>query len=105
MIKAELNNIQDAAVVDAMRSVLEQLNRFPMLQGNWKFFTYTTTAAVTNLQVNHTLKFAPKDVILLSVTNGATVTWAYSSFTRTTITFTTSGATTIRAFIGTFKEE
>lgn len=105
MIKAQLDSIPDRETVDALRAILEQLNKFPFFQGQWRFIEYTTKGAVTNVAIPHTLKFSPKDAILLSASNGVTVTFNYSSFNKTTISFSTTGATTFRAFIGSYKEE
>lgn len=67
---------------------------------DFNFIEITTTAAVTNTAFGHNLGYVPKDMIIMSITGGATVTVNYDRFTSTTVNITTSAATTIRALIG-----
>lgn len=80
------------------------LNNHTLLKGEFKFFEFFFDAAVTNKQITHKLPFVPKDVLTLHVSNGATVTWNYDTFTATYVDVTTSGSCTLRAFIGRYEE-
>ena len=104
MIEAFVDTIADQAVKDAFRRVLQQLNAIPQIKGTWRFIEIPLTAAVTNRRITHGLGFRPKDVIHLSNSGGATVTYHYDSFTRDYIQITTSAATTIRALVGSYQE-
>lgn len=104
MIKFFLQEIKDLFVRENFISLNRLLRSEATLKGNFKFFTYTFTAAATGATIQHTFGFVPKDVILLSVTNGATVTFNYDNFTRTTIEVTSDAATTFRAFFGKYED-
>lgn len=71
------------------------------------FFQYvfresTTYPAVVT--VPHNFNFVPKDVIQLSVSNDAVITWHYDDFTINNITLESDKACTVRAFIGSYAE-
>lgn len=73
----------------------------------FKFFEFVvpeiagrTTAYPKTSILPHNLGFVPKDIITLHNLNNATLTWNYSAFDATNISFTVSAATTIRALIG-----
>lgn len=104
MIKFFLSEIADLFT----RQNFERLDRFlqaePLLRGNFKFFELTFSAAVTNHSVRHGLSFRPLDVIQTYKTDGITVTFIPDSFTESVIKLTTSGACTVRAFIGRYEE-
>lgn len=91
-------------VRDALQMIKESIDASVLEKGEWSFFSITVNSAVTNLAYAHNLKFIPKDVIELSVSNSKVVTWAYASFTRTNIVLSTTGACVIRAYIGRHRE-
>jgi hypothetical protein len=99
MIQITLGQIQDSATRAALDRVQTEFNANPLNGAGFKFFTITTTGAVTNKVFFHGMGFRPLDLIVTRV-SGGTVTWAYDSFTATTITFTTSGAVNIRFLLG-----
>lgn len=98
------NEIKDTFTRENFRKIDEVFKQEPILNGAFKFFQIVLPASVNNLNYNHHLGFLPRDVIELSVSNGQAVIWNYDSFTDTFIQFTTTGACTIRAFIGTYRE-
>ena len=105
MIRVQLDGIEDDKTKEALRKIVEEINSFPILKGTWQFIEFTTASgAISGQRFNHRLGFKPLDVILLSTTGGATVTWSYADFTSTTIKVSTSAPTTVRAFIGSYKE-
>lgn len=91
-------------VREALQGVKEALDGSVLAKGEWTFFNIPVLSAVTSLTYAHNLKFIPKDVIQLSVTNDVTVTWHFDSFTRTNLIISTTGATVIRAYIGRHRE-
>lgn len=105
MINLRIEEIQDAATRENFQKLEEIFKVFPLLKGEWRFITLTFTGAVTNYKYIHGLGFIPKDVIQTSKTGAGTLTWNYSSFNRTSIDITTTGACSVRAFIGSYKED
>ena len=95
-------DIEDERVRESLQWIYEYLINQSLLTGNFQFLSVTVTAAVTSLLVPHNLGFAPKDIILTSVSNGQTATFIYGSFTSTNISLTTSGACTVRFFGGSY---
>ena len=81
------------------------LQEFPLFRGEWRFFTLTFTAAVTARDVAHGLGFKPTDIIQTSTIGAGALTFNFSSFTTENINVTTTGACTVRCFIGAYKEE
>ena len=60
--------------------------------------------AVTNLKYPHKLGFQPKDVLVTSQIGSGTITWNYELFDSDDLNITTTGPTTVRAYIGTHVE-
>lgn len=86
------------------RLIEDQINGDTLLKGHFQFFKFVFTAAVTAMKIPHKLGFRPLDVILTSVSAGATVTWAYDTFDATNVVITTSGACVVRCFLGAYAE-
>jgi hypothetical protein len=99
-----LKDIPDEYVRENFTRIKEEIDSQVMLKGKWAFFEITTTQAETSLEIPHGLGFEPKDVIQTNLTSGVTWTWNYSSFTKTHLSITCSGAGTVRAFIGSYRE-
>lgn len=100
--------ITDERVRESIQWMYEYLLATPLLQGRFEHFSITTIGAVTNLKIPHTLGFAPKDIIQTSITSatfGASVIFAYSSFTPEYIVLTTSAPLTVRFFGGSYELE
>lgn len=100
-----LKDIEDEYVRENFKRLSVFLASFPFFRGEWKFFELTFNGSVTNLKIPHGLTFTPKDVILTSSVGAGVVTFNYSLFNKNTIDISTSGACTIRCFIGSYKEE
>lgn len=96
--------IDDEFTQENFKRLWEFINYHPLFKGSFKFFEFTFDSAVTNKQLTHKLPFAPKDVITLNVSNGATVTWNYDLFNSEFLVVTTSGACTVRAYVGRYAE-
>lgn len=105
MLDFPLISIEDSNVRETLEVLKELLSQIPFLKGKWQFLEYTADSAVTNKKVAHQLGFSPKDAILLSKTGSASVTLNYDSFDAASLDITTTGATRIRLFVGTFRED
>lgn len=77
----------------------------PLLKGKFVFFTYTFSQAVTNAKIPHPLNFVPKDAFITSkLPASVDVTLNQENWNISSLDITTSGAVTIRMFIGTYAE-
>jgi len=103
MKKLDLGLVEDEIVREYLRELEDEFNRQSILKGKWRFIEIQTTQAETNKKIPHNLGFQPKDVIQMSEVGAGTITWNYSSFDKTNIDITTTGAVTVRAFIGTYE--
>ncbi len=101
----QLDDILDLSIRDSLKNMVSYMNENPILKGDWRFFTYKAKAAGT-FTVPHSLGYQPLDVLRLAVSapDTALVTWQYDKFNVDTVTLTTNGPCTLRAFIGRYKE-
>jgi len=60
-------------------------------------------SAVTNKKIPHSRGVVPLDIIQTSLVGAGTLTWNYANFTKDTLDVSTTGACTVRAYIGTHK--
>ena len=88
--------------LDRIRQYTESL-----LMGRFEGYhaEYVIDSAVTNLRIPHGLNFQPKDIIQTSSVGAGVVSWNYELFDREEIDITTTGAVTLRAFIGVYDNE
>ena len=105
MIDLFINEISDPPTRENFRRIFEAFKTKVFLKGDWRFVEIPFLGAVTNFKFPHGLSFIPKDVIQTSKTGAGSITFNYSSFDRTNISITTTGACTVRAFIGSYREE
>lgn len=98
-----MKEVSDAYSRENFRQVSEFLRDEALLKGQFKFFEFTFAASGVHT-VLHTLGFKPLDVLTLSVSGGATVTWDYDGFTNTTVSLTVSAPCRVRVFLGTYRE-
>lgn len=101
-----LQEIKDQYAQENFRRLDAFLRADALQKGAFLFFTHTFTRAETKLKLPHNLGFQPSDVLQLSVgkPDTATVTWHYDSFDKTNIVLSSSGACTVRAYIGRYGE-
>lgn len=104
MKRLNLDKVPDSVVRDNFRIISEEFRKNPFLLGTWRFLELEFLSAVTNFKYQHRLGFTPKDVIQTSVVGAGSVTWNYSSFDRTNLDITTTGACTVRALVGSYQE-
>jgi hypothetical protein len=103
-IELIVDGVQDALVrenFDRLRQAL-QIDLFGKFVG--KHYRIVFTGAVTGYLYPHGLGFAPQDVIQTSFTGAGAITWNYASFTKTNLSITTTGACSVRAFVGSLVE-
>lgn len=101
----DVNRIEDEYVRENFERLSNFLLNDGLLRGEWKFFTITFTAAVTNLKYPHHLGFLPKDILQTSKTGAGSITFNYDLFTATNLDITTTGACVVRFFAGSYKDE
>lgn len=104
MLKLYTTQIEDQYVQENFKRIQQFTRDEPTLNGNFKFFEIVVPSAVTGKKFKHNLGFTPRDVIFLSATNNVLPVWKYDNFDGEYIEFDTSGATTIRVFIGKYLE-
>jgi hypothetical protein len=100
-----LKDIQDVYIRENFRRITLFFQDFPFFRGEWAFFEREFAGAVTNEEVAHGLGFKPLDVIQTSKIGAGSITFNFSLFTDTHINVTTTGACTVRFFVGAYKEE
>lgn len=95
-----IDDIQDPVVRENFQKLEEESINALFPSDRWRFVELTFTGAVTGYAYRHGLGFLPKDVIQTSLTGAGSLTWNYSSFTKETVSVTTTGACVVRALIG-----
>jgi len=103
-------DVNDVYIRENFKRLAVFMQNFPLFRGEWAFFEHTFDSAVTDLSIAHGLGFKPLDVILTGVSGaGVTgfgiITFNFDSFDETNINVTTTGACTVRFFVGAYKEE
>ena len=99
-----VQNIGDLATREALLVVKQELETQPFLNGDWKFFEIEFGRAATAYEFRHGLGFQPKDIIQTSLIGSGTITWNYADFDSTNLNITTSGACTVRFFVGRYEK-
>ena len=105
MKKLDLSKLKDSILVEYFKTIQEEFENLQILKGDWNFKELTFTQVETNKKIPHNLGFLPRDIIELSVTGPGNVTWNYSSFDKSDLNVTTSGACVVRFFVGTYSDE
>lgn len=95
--------IKDPYTQDNFKTLEDYINQHPLFKGLFSFYEIAIPMGA-NFKFRHRLKFVPKDVIFLSCTNGATVTFNYDSFDNEFIDVTASALTRARFFLGRYEE-
>lgn len=99
-----LKNVEDMIVRENFFRLQKFLNDFPLFKGNWKFFELSFDSAVTAKEIKHGLGFIPLDIIQTSNRGPGILTWDYDLFDRDNLVVTTTGACSVRAFVGAYRE-
>ncbi len=100
----KVDAIEDPATREALQLLRDELQKFAILKGEFKHLEKTFAGESTNLRFRHHLGFQPKDIIQTSLTGAGAVTWNFTEFDDEFLDVTVSGACTVRAFIGSYRE-
>lgn len=103
--KLFLEELSDKYLIENFKRIRDTLLESKITNGDFRFFEIAIPGAVTEFKYRHSLTFLPKDVIQTSLIGTGTLTWNYAKFDGTHINLSTDGPCTVRAFIGTYKEE
>lgn len=110
MIKLFVTEVADKILQENFRRLADFFRKDPFQKGKWQFIEIALQASTIDgaYPVTHTpphnLNFRPKDIITLSVSDGATVTWNYDDFTVDNLSITFSADCTVRAYVGYYRE-
>lgn len=99
-----VKNIEDRWIRENFVRIQRFFSDFPLFRSDWKFFSLEFTSAVTQKEVPHGLDFTPTDIIQTRLLGPGVLTWEYDLFDRTKLVVTTTGACSVRAFIGAYRE-
>ena len=105
MLDVFVDSIEDTNTREVLRDLIDSLRANPFIKARGQLLSTSFIGAVTNFKLAHQLPFKPKHAVLLSKTGTATVTLNYDNFTDAVIDITTSAATEITVYVGTFSEE
>ncbi len=95
-------NIDDQNVQDNFRKLKEFLvTETPWL--GFRFFEVEFKVATAFFDFKHNLESQPQDAIITSVTNGATASFKYDSFTKDTVRLSVTDKCVVRFLAGSFK--
>lgn len=100
----QIEQIEDPIARENFQRLQDDSLKDALPKGQWKFFEIIITKAVTNLKYPHSLGFAPKDIIQTSLKGAGALTWNYNLFDSTNLNITTTGACTVRVFVGHYSE-
>ena len=99
LLTKELQDIYVRQNFQALVNYFQSNNQFY----GFNFFEIIETAAVTTAKtLTHNLGFIPKDVVVTQITGVGTLQLQYGAFTKTTISYITTGACRVRLFVGTY---
>lgn len=105
MIKLLVKETTDEITRENMKRLQRELTETQViLKGEWKFFTISFLSAVTNFKYPHKFGFVPHDIIQTSLKGAGALTWNYDLFDNVNLNITTTGACTVRAFVGSYLE-
>lgn len=100
-----LKDIDDKYIRENFFRLQKFIQKFPLFRGEWEFFSLNVTSAVTTSAIPHGLGFRPTDVLQTSSIGPGVMTFNFDLFTDKNLIVTTTGACTVRAFIGAYREE
>jgi hypothetical protein len=104
--KLYVSQIDDLYTQKNFQTFLDLFQANPFLKGDWTFLEFQVTSSGTQ-KVKHPLGYVPKDVLLLSVTNGS-ITFNYGSFDVNFISINATVTTSpmnVRVFLGRYTED
>lgn len=102
-LEIDPSQVADEAAQDALEIIKNTWAKEPFLSGSFRFYELAFTASGT-FKVAHRLGFKPVDIIQSSLIGAGALTWNYANFDSTNLNVTVTGACTVRAFIGAYRE-
>ncbi len=99
-----LKDIDDKYVRENFFRIKKSIDKQSILRGEWVFFEIEFDQAVDDFDFPHNLSFLPKDILLTSITNQASVIFNYDAFTKTNLNLTVNDPCVIRFFAGSYME-
>lgn len=99
-----VKNVEDRWIRENFVRIQAFYSSFPLFRGDWKFFDLSFPAAVSQKEIQHGLDFVPTDILQTRLIGPGVLTWEYELFDRTKLVVTTTGACSVRAFIGAYRE-
>lgn len=96
--------LTDEATRELLFRLLQYVERNDLLSFGFRFMEVSLADAATHT-VPHTLGFVPKDLILTGKSGAGNATFNYDSFTKTTLSITTTGTCVLRLLVGTYRSE
>ncbi len=99
-----INEIEDEKLQENFKRITEFFLSQRLLGAEFKHFKITFPNAVTNAKFRHNLGFRPLDIIQTSSIGPGVLTWNYDKFDANFLDVTTTGAVTVRAFVGSYQE-
>lgn len=101
MIKKPIfTEIENEGLRQIIRDIITDVNNEPLIKGQFKFYEINILKAETNYTIKHGLGFLPKDVIVTYKSGSATYDIKYDLFTADHIVLSTTGAMSLRMYIG-----
>lgn len=100
-----LKDITEKPVRENFFRMQKFFQKFPLFRGEWTFFELELLGIVTNKTIPHGLAFKPTDIIQTSLIGPGVLTFNFDQFTDKNLVVTTTGACTVRAFVGAYREE
>lgn len=97
-----MKDLADQRLLKNLEFIIDIFSTEDLLKFDWKFITFTTQNAVTNLKVPHGGNYVPTDIISTRSEGG--VTFNYSLFDEKFLDVTTTGAATFRGLVGRYRE-
>lgn len=76
------------------------MNDTEILRGEWDFIEYNFTVTGVPSMLNHRLKFAPTDIIMLWCDSSLSLNFTKTKFTQTTVYVTPTGTGVARFLVG-----
>lgn len=104
LVTLEQAKVKDIYSQDNFKTLEDFVNTQPLFKGFFSFYEIAIPMGA-NFKFRHRLAFQPKDVLFLSCTGGATVTFNYDNFDREFIDVTASAITRARFFLGRYEEK
>lgn len=99
-----LKDVQDPWIRENFKRISEYMLRDPLGRAIWRFREIEFVSAQTNAKVHHGCGFKPLDIIQTSSIGVGTVTYNFGLFDDETLDITSTGACTVRLFIGAYRD-